>query len=287
MFVIIGGVIVMAAVLIGFSMAGGKPMSLLHLSEFVTIGGSTVGALIIMSPMKVIKDIVRGIMTTLKGSPYGKPTCLELFRVLYALARVVRQEGALGLEAHLANPDESSIFKQYPKINNNHHLRDFLCGGLSLLADGKVTSEQLTLWLDEEVKVIDREHHAAVDALTKTADALPGFGIVAAVLGIVVTMQAIGGPVDVIGYKVGAALVGTFLGILMAYGFFAPLAARMGVMGDQETVFLQAVCAAVVSMNDGASPRDVLTRSRRLLGTDTRPTPQEMYAIFNEANAAG
>jgi chemotaxis protein MotA len=287
MFVIIGGVIVMAAVLVGFSMAGGKPMSLLHLSEFVTIGGSTVGALIIMSPMKVIKDIVRGIMTTLKGSPYGKPTCLELFRVLYALARVVRQEGALGLEAHLANPDESSIFKQYPKINNNHHLRDFLCGGLSLLADGKVTSEQLTLWLDEEVKVIDREHHAAVDALTKTADALPGFGIVAAVLGIVVTMQAIGGPVDVIGYKVGAALVGTFLGILMAYGFFAPLAARMGVMGDQETVFLQAVCAAVVSMNDGASPRDVLTRSRRLLGTDTRPTPQEMYAIFNEANAAG
>ena len=125
-----------------------------------------------------------------------------------------------------------------------------------------------------------------MDALTKTADALPGFGIVAAVLGIVVTMQAIGGPVDVIGYKVGAALVGTFLGILMAYGFFAPLAARMGAMGDQETVFLQAVCAAVVSMNDGASPRDVLTRSRRLLGTDTRPTPQEMYAIFNEANAA-
>ena len=287
MFVIIGGVIVMGAVLVGFSMAGGKPMSLLHLSEFVTIGGATVGALIIMSPFKVIKDILRGIMTTLKGSPYGKPTCLELFRVLYALARVVRQEGALGLEAHLANPDESSIFKQYPKINSNHHLRDFLCGGLSMLADGKVTSEQLTIWLEEEVKVIDREHHAAVDALTKTADALPGFGIVAAVLGIVVTMQAIGGPVDVIGYKVGAALVGTFLGILMAYGFFAPLAARMGAMGDQETVFLQAVCAAVVSMNDGASPRDVLTRSRRLLGTDTRPTPQEMYAIFNEANAAG
>ncbi len=287
MFVIIGGVIVTAAVLIGFSMAGGKPMSLLHLSEFVTIGGATVGALVIMSPFKVIKDILRGIMTTLKGSPYGKPTCLELFRVLYALARVVRQEGALGLEAHLANPDESSIFKQYPKINSNHHLRDFLCGGLSMLADGKVTSEQLTIWLAEEVKVIDREHHAAVDALTKTADALPGFGIVAAVLGIVVTMQAIGGPVDVIGYKVGAALVGTFLGILMAYGFFAPLAARMGAMGDQETVFLQAVCAAVVSMNDGASPRDVLTRSRRLLGTDTRPTPQEMYAIFNEANAAG
>jgi len=287
MFVIIGGVIVMAAVLIGFSMAGGKPMSLLHLSEFVTIGGATVGALIIMSPFKVIKDILRGVMTTLKGSPYGKPTCLELFRVLYALARVVRQEGALGLEAHLANPDESSIFKQYPKINNNHHLRDFLCGGLSMLADGKVTSEQLTEWLAEEVAVIDREHHAAVDALTKTADALPGFGIVAAVLGIVVTMQAIGGPVDVIGYKVGAALVGTFLGILMAYGFFAPLAARMGAMGDQETVFLKAVCAAVVSMNDGASPRDVLTRSRRLLGTDVRPTPQEMYSIFTEASAAG
>lgn len=285
MFVLIGFATVMGAVLVGFSMAGGKPMSLLHLSEFVTIGGATFGALVVMAPMKVIKDIFKGVMGTLKGSAYSKPACLEMFRVLYALARVVRQEGALGLESHLANPDASDIFKKYPKVNGNHHLRDFLCGGLSLLADGKVTSEQLAEWLAEEVKVIEREHHAAVAVLSKTADSLPGFGIVAAVLGIVVTMQAIGGPVDVIGYKVGAALVGTFLGILMAYGFVAPLAGRMEALGEQESAFLQAVCAAVVSMNDGASPRDVLTRSRRLLGTDVRPTPQEMYAIFNEASA--
>lgn len=285
MFVIIGFVTVLGSVLVGFSMAGGKPMSLLHLSEFVTIGGATFGALIVMAPPKVIKDIFRGVMGTLKASPYSKPTSLELFRVLYALARVVRQEGALGLEAHLANPDQSSIFKRFPRVNNNHHLRNFLCGGLSQLADGKVTSEQLTALMEEEVKVIEREHHAATGVLAKTADSLPGFGIVAAVLGIVVTMQAIGGPVDVIGYKVGAALVGTFLGILLAYGFVAPLAARMESLGEAESVFFQAVSAAVVSMNDGASPRDVLTRARRVLGTDVRPTPQEMYAIFNEANA--
>lgn len=260
-------------------MAGGKIAALIHLSEFITIGGAAIGALVMMSPKKVIVDLFRGVMQTIKGSPYGKATCTELFRLLYSLARLVRQEGLLALDTHVTNPDESDLFRQYPKINSNHHARTFLCDALALTIDGTVESKQLSEWLDEEVKVIDREHHAAVGALAKTADALPGFGIVAAVLGIVVTMQSIGGPVDEIGFKVGAALVGTFLGILMAYGFFAPMAGRMEALGEQETLFLRAMVAAVIAINDGASPKDVVIRARRILSTDCRPSQAELKEI--------
>jgi chemotaxis protein MotA len=279
--VVIGGaLVVLISVLVGFSMAGGKIGALIHLSEFVTIGGATLGALLIMSPMKVIKDLLRGILQTLKGSAYGKATCSEMFKLLYALARLVRQEGLLALDAHVTKPEESTLFQQFPKITKNHHANHFLCDALAMIIDGTVESKQLHEWLEEEIKVVEREHHAATGALAKTADGLPGFGIVAAVLGIVVTMQAIGGPVDEIGYKVGAALVGTFLGILMAYGFFAPLAARMEALGEQEILFLRAVSVGVVAINDGVSPKDVVTRARRVVGTDCRPNQAELKEMF-------
>jgi chemotaxis protein MotA len=278
--VIIGGIVVLASVLVGFTMAGGKIEALLHVSEFITIGGAAFGALILMTPKKVIKDLVRNVIQALKGSAYGKPACSELFGLLYALARLVRQEGLLALDTHVTSPDESTLFKQYPKVNQNHHVRDFLCDALALIIDGTVESHQLSEWLEEEIKVIEREHHAAVGALAKTADALPGFGIVAAVCGIVVTMQAIGGPVDEIGTKVGAALVGTFLGILMAYGFFAPMAGRLEALGEQEILYFRAMAAAVVAINEGASPKDVVTRTRRIVGTDCRPNQAELKQLF-------
>lgn len=278
--VIAGGLLVLVAVLIGFTMAGGKIEALFHLSEVITIGGATLGALITMSSTKVIKDLIRGILQALKGSLYNKKACAELFQLFYGLARQVRQEGLLALDAHITNPNESPLFRQYPKINKNHHARAFICDALALIVDGTVESRQLAEWLDEEVRVVEREHHAAVSALSKTADALPGFGIVAAVLGIVVTMQSIGGPVDEIGHKVGAALVGTFLGILMAYGFFAPLAGRMEGLGEQEVLFLKAVSSAVIAMNEGASPKDVVVRARRIVGTDCRPSQGELKTLL-------
>lgn len=281
MVVIVGGVIVLVSVLVGFTMAGGKVAALIHLSEFVTIGGATLGALIMMSPVKVLKDLVRGVLQTIKGSPYGKSACVELLKLQYSLARLVRQEGLLALDSHITNPDNSALLKEHPKLNGNHHAREFMCDSLALILDGTVESAQLTEWLDEEISVVEREHHAAVDTLAKTADALPGFGIVAAVLGIVVTMQAIGGPVEEIGYKVGAALVGTFLGILAAYGFVAPLAARMHALGEQESLFFKAMAVGVVAMNDGASPKDVVARARRVIGTDCRPNQSELKTMFS------
>jgi chemotaxis protein MotA len=278
--VIVGSFIVLGAVLLGFTMAGGHVGALLHLSEFITIGGAAIGAMVVTSPVKVLKDLMRGALQTVKGSQYGKPACTELFGFFYAIARLVRQEGLLALDAHVTSPETSSIFKQFPKIANNHHAQAFVCDALALIIDGTVEAEQLAEWLEEEIKVIEREHHAAVGALSKTADSLPGFGIVAAVLGIVVTMQAIGGPVDEIGHKVGAALVGTFLGILLAYGFAAPLAGRMESLGEQETLFLRAVATAVIAINEGASPKDVVTRARRIVGTDCRPNQAELKTMF-------
>jgi chemotaxis protein MotA len=282
MAVIIGGVMVLAAVLIGFSMAGGHVHALIHPSEFVTIGGSTFGALVIMSPKKVLIDLFRGVLQGIKGSPYNKALCIDLCKLLYGLARVVRQDGVLGLESHVGSPETSTLFAESPRVKSNPHLKHFICEAFNMLIDGKPTPEQLQEWIAEEIEVVSREHHAATGALVKTADALPGFGIVAAVLGIVVTMQAIGGPVEEIGHKVGAALVGTFLGILMAYGFFAPMAGRMESIGEQEIVFLNAVSTGVIAVAEGISPRELVVRVRRTIGTDCRPNAQELKQIYGQ-----
>jgi len=285
MVVIIGLVIVLVAVLVGFTMAGGHIGALIHLSEFVTIGGASLGALIIMSPKKVLLDLVRGMIQVIKGSPYNRKTYVELFELMYSIAWLVRREGIIALDAHLSNPKTSSLFQKYPRISKNHHALEFICTGLALLSDGKPDAKQLNEALEEEMKVIEREHHAAIQAMTKTADALPGFGIVAAVLGIVVTMQAIDGPASEIGHKVGAALVGTFLGILLSYGFFAPMAGRMEFLGESEQTFLRAVAAGIIAIGVGENPRNAINRARRIVGTDCRPNHNEMTEIF-KATAA-
>jgi len=286
MAVIAGLILVIAAVLTGFSMAGGHVHALIHPSEFITIGGASLGALIITSPKKVLIDVVRGLVQSIKGTPYGKAAYIELFGLMYSLARIARKDGLLALETHVSDPKASDVFRKYPKLSGNHHATTFVCNATSLIVDGKTTPEQLTSNLEEEIHVFEREHHAAVGAISKTADGLPGFGIVAAVLGIVVTMQAIDGPVEEIGHKVGAALVGTFLGILMSYGFFAPLAGRLESLGEQESIFLRTISTAVLAICEGAGPKDVIVRASRSVGTDCRPDVAEMKLIFEQAERA-
>jgi chemotaxis protein MotA len=279
MIAIVGAVVVLAAVLLGFTMAGGHVGALIHPSELVVIGGSALGALIIMSPKRVLVDVAKGIVQVLKGSPYDKATCMELLGVLNALARLARRDGMLALDSHLSDPENSDIFRQYPRVLHNHHLRQFLCNALSRIVDGSAEPEALERELESDIAVLEREHHQVVTALAKTADSLPGFGIVAAVLGIVITMQAIDGPVEEIGHKVGAALVGTFLGILLSYGFLAPLAARLELMGEQETVVLRAVILATVELAKGANPRELISRVSRVLSSDCRPTGEELKQL--------
>jgi chemotaxis protein MotA len=287
MFVILGSVFVIGAVLTGFTMSGGHVGALIHPSEFITIGGAAFGALVVMSPKKVMVDLVKGIIAILKPSPFGKPTYIDLFKLLYSLSQIVRRDGLLALDSHLTSPHESPLFNKYPSISKNHHVLDFIVGALGMLSDGKMTSEQLADALETEIGVLEHEHHAAVGALAKTADALPGFGIVAAVLGIVITMGAINGPAEEIGHKVGTALVGTFLGILMSYGFFNPMAARMDFQGQEEMVFFRTIVAAVVALNEGATPRDMIMTARRGVGTEARPTLEELEQVFKETGTDG
>ena len=196
---------------------------------------------------------------------------------------MIRRDGLLSMDGHLGDPKGSAVFQKYPRIAGNHHIMHFLSKALYSILDGNTDSGQLTAALNDEIKVIEREHHAAVAVLSKTSDAMPGFGIVAAVLGIVITMGAIDGPASEIGHKVGAALVGTFLGILISYGFLAPLAARMEYFGELESTFLHAITCGVVAMGTGENPREVLNRALRVVGTDCRPNEKELTKITEEA----
>jgi chemotaxis protein MotA len=286
MFVIIGSVVVTACVLAGFTLSGGTVGALFHPTELLTIGGAALGALIIASPTKVLKDLMRGILATLKGSPFGRKTYCELFKTMYDFLRLARRDGLIALEPHLANPHESLIFNKYPLIGKNHHVCDFICGALSPVLEGTATPAQLESLLQTELHVLEEEHHAPLNALSKTADGLPGFGIVAAVLGIVITMGAIDGPVEEIGHKVGAALVGTFLGILMSYGFIGPLAGRMESLGIEEMAFFRTIAAIVLGFVNDVPPKVAIDQARRGVGSESRPSRAELDQLFKDAEAA-
>jgi chemotaxis protein MotA len=281
MTVIIGLVIVLGAVIAGFTWAGGHVGALLHPSEFVTIGGASLGALIMMSPKKVLTDLVRSTIACLKGSPFNKAMYSELFQLSYRLLCIARRDGLLSLERHVADPHKSDVINSFPKIAKNHHVVQFMCDGFFSLIDG-ATPEQLGELLESDMKVIEEEHHAAISVLQKTADALPGFGIVAAVLGIVITMGAIDGPVEEVGHKVGAALVGTFLGILMSYGMFGPLAARMEFMGAAELAFFRTIMTIVLGAAHSQPPKAVIEGAIRGVATDCRPNREELEAILKD-----
>lgn len=286
MVVIVGSIVVVACVLAGFTLSGGEIGALIHPTEILTIGGAALGALIIMSPVKVLKDLMRALLTTLKGSPYGKETYQELFKLLYDLLRVARRDGLVILEAHITDPEQSEIFRKYPRIVHDHHATDFICGALAPMIEGTANAQQLAALLNTEMRVIEEEHHAPLNALTKTADGLPGFGIVAAVLGIVITMGAIDGPVEEIGHKVGAALVGTFLGILMSYGFIGPLAGRMEALGHEEMAFFRTIASVILAFAEDAPPKVAIDQARRGVATDRRPTRTELDELFKAAEAA-
>ncbi|GIX03020.1 MAG: flagellar motor protein MotA [Planctomycetaceae bacterium] len=285
MIVFVASLIVIGSVLGGFTMAGGHVGALIHPSEIVTIGGAALGALVMMSPKKVLVDLAKGVLTVVKGSPYNRKAYIDLFKMSYELLRLARRDGLLALEPHLNDPHSSKIFEKYPRLAKNHHVLEFLCDGFAPVIEGSADAEQIRHLMEQELHVIESEHHAAVAALQKTADALPGFGIVAAVLGIVITMGAIDGPVHEIGHKVGAALVGTFLGILMSYGFFAPLAGRMEFLGEAELGFFRTMAAIIQAAVHDATPKVALEQARRGVGTEFRPSRQEMEQLFKEVDA--
>lgn len=287
MIVILGGLIVVGSVVGGFIMAGGHPVALIHISEFVVIGGAALGAMVLMSPKKVLVDLIKQLLGTMKGTPYNKAAYDELFKALYELFMMGRRSGMVALEEHVMNPETSSIFSKYPTFQKNLHAIHFLCNGLRPIIDGKIKPDQLKLLLEIEVDAMEEEHEKPIGVLIKAADAMPGFGIVAAVLGIVITMASIAGPIEQIGEKVAAALVGTFLGIFLSYGFMNPLAVNMEFVSRAEMTYIRCIAASVVGFANGMSPIMAVEVARRGLSSEVKPTSDDLETMLKSLNQAG
>src|ERR1051325_7444562 len=285
MIVIIGAIIVTLCVIGGFVMGGGHVGALLHPNELIIIGGGAMGALIIMSPKKVLIDMGKGLLTCLKGAPHNRSAYEELLKVLYELFLLGRRNGMIALEEHVLEPQNSSIFQKYPRFAGDRQALEFLGGGLRPIIDGKIKPDQLRLLLDVEIDRMESEHHAPVNVLTRAADAMPGFGIIAAVLGIVVTMASISGPIENIGKSVAAALVGTFLGIFLAYGFLNPLAVNLEFTGAAKLDFTRCIAACVVGFANGMAPITAVELGRRGLSSELRPTTDEMEEMLRALKA--
>lgn len=280
MIIIIGAIVVFVSVIGGFMMAGGHPGSLIQVAEFVVICGAAGGALIIMSPKKVLIDLVHGAMTALKGAPHDKAAYEELFKALYELFMLARRNGMIALEEHVTAPEGSSILNKYPAFMKNKHSVELLCGALRPIIDGKVKPDQLKMLLEVQMESMETEHHKPISVLTKMGDAMPGFGIVAAVLGIVVTMGSIAGPIEEIGHHVAAALVGTFLGILISYGFVNPLAVNMEFIGEAEMAYSKCIASSVVGFANGMAPIMAVEMARRGLESDLRPSAEHLEKML-------
>lgn len=273
---IIGSVIVIGCVLGGFMVHGGKVLALWQPSELVIIGGAAMGAFVIANGLGALMKVFKAVMGAMKGSPYGKKHYLALFALMYELFNVARKDGVIGLEREIEEPEKSKIFSKHELILKDHHAIEFITDYLRMMVSGDMNPFQLENLMDVELATHHHESEELAGAVNKVSDALPGFGIVAAVLGIVNTMSALGGPVSEIGAKVAAALVGTFLGILLAYGFVGPTATSMEKMGKEEAQFYITIKTCIVAMVQGYPPQVAVEFGRKATPGHLRPKFKEL-----------
>lgn len=279
MFVIIGLCVLFGSILLGYTMAGGKIGVLIQISEYIVIGGAALGATMIGYPMSAITGAFKGVMGTLKGNPYTKKTYEELLLMSFNFFQLARREGLVALEQHVEDPAKSEFFKAYPFFVSNHHALTFLADTMKVVLTGAVEPHDLAEVLEVDLEAHHESAMVTPGLLQKVGDAMPGFGIVAAVLGVVITMGAIGGEAAVIGHHVAAALVGTFLGILLAYGVFAPLAQAVENQVHSEGQYLGCIKAAVLAFARGDSPLTCAEFARRSIAPEHRPSFTELEAL--------
>jgi chemotaxis protein MotA len=276
---IIGSIVVLGSVIGGFMLEGGHLLALWHPTEILIIVGAAFGAFMTSNPVKVSKAAFAGALGFVKGPRYKREDYVQLLKCLYDILVKIRKEGLMAIESSLEAPDGGDLFKNYPKIVADHHLMDFIRDCLRLMVGGSLDPHELESLLEQELDTHEEEAHQAPLAVQKVADALPGFGIVAAVLGIVNTMASLeGADTATIGHKVGAALVGTFLGILVAYGFVGPIAAAMEYHAKEASKAFEVVKMALVATVRGYVPAVAIEFSRKLLVADIRPSFADLEA---------
>ncbi|HET9108358.1 MAG TPA: flagellar motor stator protein MotA [Steroidobacteraceae bacterium] len=273
MLLIVGSVVVLGCVVVGFLMGGGHLLLLWHPTEVLIICGSAFGAFLISNPMKVVKSAAAGVLALPKGPRYEREDYVRLFKLLHDILQKIRKAGLLGIEADVERPGESALFRKYPSILADHHLMEFITDCLRLMAGGNMNPHELESLLEYELETHHRDAHEPAHAVQKVADALPGFGIVAAVLGIVNTMASIAGAdTATIGANVAGALVGTFFGILVSYGFVGPISSAMESRATEEGKAFEIVKMALVASVRGYPPTVAIEFARKLLFADVRPS---------------
>ena len=276
MFIIIGIVVVFGSIVAGYLMEHGNLKVLMQPAELIIIGGAALGTLLIANPLQVVKKIVAGVIGSLKGSHLTKAFYLETLKMCYELLNKARKDGLLAIESDIEEPDKSPVFSKYPKFLKDHHTRDFVCDTLRMAVTGGIDPFDLDQMMDLDMEVSHRDVNTPIAALSTVADSLPGLGIVAAVLGVVITMGALGGPPEEIGHKVASALVGTFLGILLCYGLVGPLASSMAKQAEEEHAYVYVIRVVLISFIKGAAPIQALEFGRRAIPGHLRPNFNDM-----------
>jgi chemotaxis protein MotA len=285
MFAIIGIVVVFGCVVAGYLMEHGNLKVLIQPAELVIIAGAAVGTVLIANPLHIIKKIAGGISGVFGGSKFGKQAYIDALRMMYELLNKARKEGLMALETDVEEPEKSPVFSKNPAFVKNHHICAFVCDSLRMALTG-IDAFDLDQLLDLDMEVHHHEAAQPTAALSNMADSLPGLGIVAAVLGVVITMGALGGPPEEIGHKVAAALVGTFLGILLCYGLIGPIAANMAKAAEEEHAFLYVMRVLMVSFLKGSAPIMAVEIARRAIPGHVRPSFKELEAACRGGGAA-
>jgi chemotaxis protein MotA len=285
-FVIIGLLIVMGSVIGGYMMHHGQLMVLMQVNEFIIIGGAGLGSMIIANPVQLVKRVFSHTFALVKPNAFGEKAYAELLQVLYDVFQTARKDGLVGLETHIEEPETSELFGKYPLFHKNHHAVNFLADTMKVMLSGAVEDHHLSEILDLDLEQMHEEEMAVPAALNRVGDAMPGFGIVAAVLGVIITMGAIGGDPKELGQSVAAALVGTFLGILLAYGVIGPMAVAIEMRIKAEHAYMACIRTALLSFARGDSPMTSVEFARRNIEPADRPSFTELEQMTRRRAAA-
>jgi chemotaxis protein MotA len=285
LFVIIGYVIVLFSVFGGFAMAGGHLHSLIQPIELLMIAGAAGGAFLVGNNTKAIKATLKALPTVLKGSRYNKALYLELMAMLFEILTKARKEGLMSIEGDIEEPEASPIFTKYPSVMSDHHLVEFMTDYLRLMVSGNMDAFQIENLMDNEIETHHHEGEVPVHVIAKVGDAMPAFGIVAAVMGVVHTMASVGIPPAELGILIGNALVGTFLGILLAYGFVGPLATLLEQKLDESTKIYQCLKVTLLASLNGYAPALSIEFGRKVLFSTERPTFLELEEHIKQSKS--
>lgn len=285
MFVIIGMVVVLACVIGGFMMHEGPLAVLIQPNEILIIVGAALGSVLVATPFSRIKLMIGGLIRVIKGDPYTKKEYLALLKTMFEIFNSAKINGLMSIEPHIEKPSASTIFKKNPFLTGQHQALSFFCDSMRIMLTGGVPPYDLESLLEADIETHHADSAGLIGVVQKTADSLPGLGIVAAVLGIIVTMGKINGPPEEIGFSVAAALVGTFMGILICYGYVGPLATHMEHLAESEAHFLGCIKSGVVAFAKGSPPILVVEFARRVIAEDVRPSFAEVEKAAKEVKA--